>query len=116
MVPSKNEAIQIRDMKDLRYAAVCHIDGLGSSRVHFIKGATCDDQDTVPVWMGQRGVLATQPPPKVTDPFRARSVERDYKSFPTTMAPLSRARNGRCAIRGQARENSEWSTQLDVAA
>ncbi len=52
MVPSKNEAIQIRDMKDLRYAAVCHIDGLGSSRVHFIKGATCDDQDTPPVWMG----------------------------------------------------------------
>src|SRR2546430_3080210 len=60
MVPSENEAIQIRDMKDLRYAAVCHIDGLGSSRVHFIKGATCDDQDTVPVWVGQRGVFATQ--------------------------------------------------------
>src|SRR5437016_11785301 len=66
--------------------------------------------------MGQRGVFATQPPPKVTDPFRARSVECNYKSFPTTMAPLSRARNGRCAIRGQARENSDWSTQLDVAA
>src|SRR5437773_7794263 len=65
MVPSKNEAIQIRDMKDLRYAAVCHIDGLGSSRVHFIKGATAMTKTRCPSGWANAASLLLSPRPKL---------------------------------------------------